>query len=397
MLSETTRSLVKATIPLLEQHGVDITRNMYSHMLGDNPELLNIFNRSNQATGNQPKALAATVLAAAKNIDDLTVLLPAVRQIGFKHRALQVKPEQYQVVGRYLLNSIKTTLNPPQEILDAWKEAYGVIADIFIKVEAEMYSNETWHGWKKFEITDKVKVNNSGNMVEVTVKPLDEKLKPALSKFNAGQYITVRTKPANNDGHYALRHYSMCDINDPQAIKFAVKISDDNQGHKGVVSHYLIDEATVGDQIELSAPAGDFQLDRKLMNSLKSPLVLLSAGSGVSPLLSLLEDQLQNGNKDRPIYWIQSNRKLIDVPFEKDAVELLKGKAQNYKNLQVITEKNNRIDKKWLDANIPENSDIYLCGSVSFMDSMLDLLTELDKHHDLHYEAFGPKMSTVKV
>lgn len=84
-----------------------------------------------------------------------------------------------------------------------------------------------------------------------------------------------------------------------------------------------------------------------------------------------------------------------DVPFVKDVDAELKQHASNYKNLQVITEKSARIDKQFLESNIPEKSDIYLCGSVPFMDAMLKHLKEISKHYNLHYEAFGPKMSTV--
>lgn len=396
MLSEKTIKLVKSTVPVLEQRGVDVTKNMYSHMLGENPDLLNIFNRTNQATGLQPKALAATVLAAAKNIDNLGVLLPAVRQIGFKHRALQVKPEQYGTVGKYLLASIKETLNPPEEVLEAWKESYGVIAKTFIDVEAEMYKTELWNGWKTFVISGKKKVNESGTMVEFSVDPVDESLKGALTKFVPGQYITVRTKPDNNDGHYALRHYSMSEIQGPDSLRFSVKFDDGKQGHQGLVSHYLIEKVNVGDKIELSAPAGDFELDKSLLNNKEVPLVLLSAGSGASPLLALLQEQLSEGSTERPIYWIQSNRLAADVPFVHDVDAELKQHASNYKNLQVITERSARIDKQFLESNIPaEKSDIYLCGSVSFMDAMLKHLKEISKHYNLHYEAFGPKMSTV--
>ncbi len=394
MLCEKTIRLVKSTAPVLQQRGVVITKNMYKHMLGENPDLLNIFNGTNQATGLQPKALAATIFAAAENIDNLGALLPVVRQIGFKHRALQVKPEQYGTVRKYLLASIKETLNPPEEILEAWKEAYDAIAKVFIDVEADMYKAELWPGWKAFVVSGKKKVNESGTMIEFSVDPVEDYLKGIIGRFVPGQYITVRTKPDNNDGHYALRHYSMSEIQVPNSIRFSVKFDDDNQGHRGLVSHYLIEKVNIGDKIELSAPAGDFELDRSLLNSENVPLVLLSAGSGASPLLALLQEQLSSGSAGRPIYWIQSNRLAADVPFVREVDAELKEHASNYKNLQVITEKSERIDKDFLQSNIPENSDIYLCGSVPFMDGMLEHLKEINKHHRLHYEAFGPKMST---
>lgn len=125
MLSQETRNIVRATVPVLEQHGVDITKTFYRNMLDDHKELLNIFNRVNQVKGAQPTALATTVLAAAKHIDNLEAILPHVEQIGHKHRALQIQPEHYPIVGKHLLNAIRQVLGDAAspEILNAWGEA----------------------------------------------------------------------------------------------------------------------------------------------------------------------------------------------------------------------------------------------------------------------------------
>src|SRR5690625_6309019 len=72
-------------------------------MFNDHPELLNIFNEANQKRGKQQQALANMVYEAAKNIDQLEVLLEDVQLIAEKHRGLQVKPEHYPIVGKYLL------------------------------------------------------------------------------------------------------------------------------------------------------------------------------------------------------------------------------------------------------------------------------------------------------
>ena len=93
MLSEQTREIVKQTVPVLEQHGTEITKVFYTRMFEAHPELLNIFNKSNQKQGKQQTALAQTVLAAAKHIDNLGAIVPNVNQIAHKHRALQVKEE----------------------------------------------------------------------------------------------------------------------------------------------------------------------------------------------------------------------------------------------------------------------------------------------------------------
>lgn len=115
-------------------------------------ELLNIFNHTNQKKGRQQQALANAVYAAATYIDNLEAIIPVVKQIGHKHRSLGIKAEHYPIVGTCLLRAIKEVAGAPDEVLNAWGEAYGVIADAFISIEAEMYE-EAAHkegGWKDF-------------------------------------------------------------------------------------------------------------------------------------------------------------------------------------------------------------------------------------------------------
>ena len=72
-------------------------------------------------------------------IDNLEAIIPVVKQIGHKHRSLGIKAEHYPIVGTCLLRAIKEVAGAPDEVLNAWGEAYGVIADAFISIEAEMY------------------------------------------------------------------------------------------------------------------------------------------------------------------------------------------------------------------------------------------------------------------
>ena len=142
MLSKKTIDIVKSTVPALKEHGLEITTVFYKIMFENNPEVKEMFNMDKQASGAQPKALAMTVLAAAQNIDNLEVLLPAVKKIGQVHVNTNVKPEHYPIVGKNLLIAIKEVLGDAatDEVLNAWAEAYKVIAQVFIDVEKDIYS-----------------------------------------------------------------------------------------------------------------------------------------------------------------------------------------------------------------------------------------------------------------
>lgn len=141
MLDQQTIAIIKSTVPVLQVHGTTITTTFYGMLFENHPELLNIFNHANQRQGRQQTALANAVLAAAMNIDQLENILPVVKQIAEKHRALGVLPEHYPIVGETLLAAIGQVLGDAAtpEIIDAWAKAYGVIADAFIGVEAQKY------------------------------------------------------------------------------------------------------------------------------------------------------------------------------------------------------------------------------------------------------------------
>lgn len=144
MLDQKTIEIIKSTVPVLKEHGLDITTHFYKRMFENNPEVKALFNMDRQSSGEQPKALAMTVLAAAQNIDNLGALLPVVERIGKRHVAVGILPEHYPIVGANLLLAIKEVLGDAatDEILDAWGQAYEVIADVFIDVEAEIYAQE---------------------------------------------------------------------------------------------------------------------------------------------------------------------------------------------------------------------------------------------------------------
>lgn len=398
MLSAQTRAIVKATVPVLEKQGTAITKVFYKNMLNEHKELLNIFNRVNQAKGAQPTALATTVLAAAKHIDDLSVLLPHVEQIGHKHRALQIKPEHYPIVGEYLLKAIKETLGAAAtpDILGAWGEAYGAIADIFISVEDRMYKEAAWAGWKPFEVVARERV--ASDIVEFTVKAKPES-GIDLSKLPivAGQYLTVNTHPTEQGNTYdALRHYSICSVSTDGGLRFSVKLEAAEGKPIGLVSEHLHNHVSVGDQILLSAPAGDFALSKDLVHQNDIPLVLLGSGVGVTPLLAMLEEQVI-ANPDRPVYWIQSAYDEERLAFKEHVDELL-AKVSKGKKVVVLTSSQPRIDGEFLAKEVPAGSDVYLCGSLDFMTSMISHFDVLEHQNDrIHYEPFGPKMSTVKV
>ena len=144
MLNQKTIDIIKSTVPVLKEHGVEITTTFYKRMFENNPEVKEMFNMDKQESGEQPKALAMTVLAAAQNIDNLEAILPAVQKMCKAHVNANVKPEHYPIVGENLLAAIKEVLKDAatEEVLNAWAEAYEVIAKVFVEVEKDIYIDQ---------------------------------------------------------------------------------------------------------------------------------------------------------------------------------------------------------------------------------------------------------------
>lgn len=140
-LSASTIAIVKSTGPALRQHGVAITTAMYARLFQDE-EVKAMFDQAAQASGEQPRRLAAAILGYAENIDKLGALDGAVARMVARHVETGVRSEHYPKVAAALLPAIRETLGEDvatDAVLDAWAEAYGFLANILIAKEAAAY------------------------------------------------------------------------------------------------------------------------------------------------------------------------------------------------------------------------------------------------------------------
>ncbi len=395
MLTQETIDIIKSTVPVLEVHGKEITTAFYNMLFENHPELLNIFNHANQREGKQPQALANAVYAAAAHIDHLEDILPVVKQIGEKHRALNILPEHYPIVGENLLAAIKKVLGDAAtpEIIDAWGKAYAVIADAFIGVEAEMYRETEeapggWRGFRPFVVDRKVK--ESDVITSLYLKPQDG---GAISSYLAGQYITVRVKP-EGETYSHIRHYSLSTAPGQDYYRISVKREDEAPGKPaGVVSTYLHDSVKEGDVLEVSAPAGSFTLD----TSSNIPLVLIGGGVGLTPMISMLETVLKE-QPDREVTYIHAalNEGFHAMREHVEKLDAAHDKLKSYvcyeKPLgQCTCHKTGYIHLPWLQEETSKDSAFYFCGPLPFMSAIYNALQAWGVPAErIHYEFFGP-------
>lgn len=395
-LDKETRDIVKATVPILQEHGSEITKRFYQLMFENHPELKNIFNQTNQRKGDQSKALANTVYAAAANIDQLEVILPHVKQISQKHRSLNIKPEHYPIVGKYLLLGMKDVLGEAanDDIIDAWEKAYGVIASVFIDIEKEMYEavENTVGGWTDFRDFKIVKkVVESDVITSFYLEPVDKNPFPT---FKPGQYITVKAE-INGEKYHHLRQYSLSTAPGVGTYRISVKREDaiDNNP-AGVVSTFLHENIHEGSTLPISAPSGDFVLDQACTR----PLVLISGGVGLTPMMSMLETVIKQ-QPDRDVIFIHAARS-GKFHAMKDRVDEIVQKHEPVAAYTVYDhpgaddeyDKAGYIDYNWLKSVLPTNdAAFYFCGPKGFMRAMYTNLKQLHvADEDIHFEIFGP-------
>jgi nitric oxide dioxygenase len=395
-MEQKVRQLIQETIPILQTSGEMLIKHFYERMFKFNPELRNVFNMTNQATGKQQNALANAVLAYAQHINDPSVLINTLKTIGHKHVSLNISKEQYEIVGNHLINSIKEILGDlaSEDILNAWTIAYTELADIMIEIEADLYSKNTikkggWIGWRQFEIF-KIEAETK-EIKSFYFAPLDKK---EIADFKPGQYISVKTKLVHEDLEQ-IRQYSLSSDFNENYYRVSIKKETDANYPDGVVSNMLHNKK-VGDIIELSPPSGTFYLD---IQDTK-PMVLISGGIGQTPLLSMLKSNQKSLQKKKTI-WIHACRNEQMHAFKKEIEEIqnssdwLKtffyyeamGKVDNY-----ATE--GRIDLMKIQNEILiDEAKYYICGPAQFIQHQYNVLVDLGvTKGNIFYEEFGPSL-----
>ncbi|MCF7530986.1 pyridoxamine 5'-phosphate oxidase family protein [Pseudomonas petrae] len=220
-----------------------------------------------------------------------------------------------------------------------------------------------------------------------------------LPRYTAGQHLPVRFLLEGQHSP-SIRTYSLSSAPSDSFVRISVK-------REGAVSSHLHDNVKVGDIVEARAPQGHFTVDAQE----RRPLVLLAAGVGITPLLSMFREVIYEGkriNRMRKTWIVQSARSVADLAFRDEITELASQGGDKVHALRLISkpetdakegdgfELAGRIDLELLKNLLPLNDyDYYLCGPAGFTQSLYDGLRAMRIPDDrLHAETFGP--STLK-
>ncbi|WDE98384.1 NO-inducible flavohemoprotein [Lentisphaera profundi] len=376
-LSQTTIDIVKATTPVVGANAEKITTTFYKIMFERYPMVKEFFNQTHQKAGKQQQALANAVVAYAMNIENLGALAGAVDGITERHASLNILPEHYPIVGECLLAAIAEVLGDAvtPEVADAWGEAYGFLADILIGVEKAKYAKTAekaggWNGYKEFKVAKKVK--ESASVTSFYFEAADGT--PVIS-YDAGQYISIKLE-IPGEGNI-VRNYSLSDWGG-ESLRISVK-------KDGMFSTHLHNEIKEGDTVKLNAPYGVFKLD-----SNSRPIVLVSGGVGLTPMLSMLH-KLSKTNSSRSVSFLHGTQNQSELAFENEIKELTQ--KSNFSVKTFFTEDNKRIGLEQLQEACDgvKETDFYICGPATMMKALYKSLKDWGvAEENIHYEYFGP-------
>ena len=243
-----------------------------------------------------------------------------------------------------------------------------------------------WQGIKEMVLTDKIRENE-----EVISFYFKSKDGSELVKHKPGQFIAVDINVEDEKYKNAKRTYSLSMKPNEETYRISVK-----RVEGGLISPYLHDSLEIGDTIKIPKPMGAFVLKE---NSDK-PLVLISAGIGITPLISMLYEAM---NTTRKIIFVQAVNNSSVQTFAKELKDI-EDKCSDMKSIVFYSsplehdiqgkdyDHEGRISSHWISKNLPMDGEFYFCGPPPFMDIINESLLELGvTKENINFEFFGPR------
>ncbi|MGV9906061.1 globin domain-containing protein [Streptomyces sp. NPDC003388] len=393
MLSEQSAVTVRATLPAVGAAIGEITERFYARLFEAHPELLrDLFNRGNQAAGVQKQALAGSIAAFATYLVNNPEQRPdaMLERIAHKHASLGIVPEQYPIVHEHLFAAIAEILGDAvtPEVAAAWTDVYWLMANALIAIEKRLYAQSEQQGWREWRVVERI--DETADVASFRLRPVDDGPVPG---YRAGQYVSVGVTLA--DGARQIRQYSLTAAPGSPERRFAVKrVAGDGAAPEGEVSNHLHAHVREGDVLQLSAPYGDLVLE-----DTGAPLLLASAGIGVTPMIAMLE-QLAIGGHRAPVTVVHADRSPAAHALRSDH-EAYTAKLPEAEPVFFYEQDAEGAGRPGLvdltDVEVAAGTRAYLCGPLPFMRAVRAQLIEKGvAPADIHYEVFGPDLWLAK-
>lgn len=303
--------------------------------------------------------------------------------------------------GLAVISALKRLVQQRQQfVLERERLSYEVKLAKSRWVVAE-HEKSSWNGWRKFRVAQKI--SECEDVFSFVLEPHDGKQIPG---FRPGQYLTFGLDIPGREKQ-VVRCYSLSSA--PADSNFyRVTIKKEKAPPKqpelppGVGSSFFVDVVKVGDLLNVEAPTGHFYLDMDR----QTPIVLLSAGVGITPVLSMAREIAATGSK-RETWFFFVCRSRADYMLKAE-VDRLAATCDNI-HVHICYSRPGKEDVKGKDYHsegrlnvdvlkevLPSNNyDYYMCGNGAFMASLYEGLIEWGvPDAKIHYEAFGP--ATIK-
>jgi nitric oxide dioxygenase len=393
LLSPASLSVVRATASVVAEHADQITAHFYPRMFAAHPELLRVFNQGNQATGEQSKALAGSVVAYAVQLIDPEApsFDHVMRRIAYKHVSLGIRPEQYTIVGEHLLASVAEVLGDAvtPEVAAAWGEVYWLFALQLVAEEARLYLQanvDPDQPTRPYRVVRRIE--ETADVVTLVLEPADDGPLPAVA---AGQYVSVFVDLPGGDRQ--PRQYTVSSTAVQTRLQITVRrVRGVGGAPDGRVSNRLHDHVQIGDVLDVSAPAGDF-----VLTPTESPILLASAGAGITTVLPIVE-QIARTQPQRTVIVAHADRRAQDHALRETVLHL--GREIDdftaYAWYESVDEGDTRSRRGLMDLTdipLPEDIQVFTCGPLPFMRHVRStLLSRGVPAARIRYEVFGPDL-----
>ncbi|RCK66031.1 Flavohemoprotein [Candida viswanathii] len=380
--------IIQDCVPILELLDIRLGDKFYKRLVKKHASLKPYFNETNNKLLRQPRAFAYTILMYAKHIEDLTPLQVLLNRIVSRHIGLQVKPEQYALLGEVFVETM-VDLFPPgfadSEFKEAWTVAYANLASMLINAERVEYSKKQWDGFREFRVTRLT--TECCDTKSFYITPVDGEPIPMPKR---GQYLCMRWH-LPNEKMETTRIYSISEFPKDNEYRLTVRYIPG-----GKVSGYIHNELQVGDSVFAGPPCGDCCYESR-----DSDMVVLAGGNGIAALMPVIEGGLQ---ENRNVKLLFSNRTTDSRAFG----ELLRTYKKVYGDRFAVIEYLSRrraidpVDVYYrrsltledLDFITPQH-DVYLIGPRSYMIMIDDYLSAKKIQFKMDY--YGPTVLNYKL
>ncbi|WP_085907861.1 2Fe-2S iron-sulfur cluster-binding protein [Kiloniella majae] len=313
---------------------------------------------------------------------------PEVRAFADAQRLVEIKVEEVRLVEKSLPTAWKfESYSPSLDLTGTWEEAEEVLS-----------TSKDRNAWRRYVVAKIEKESES--ISSFYLVPEDKK---ALADYEPGQYLPIRINvpcgPSKEEDKEVRRTYTISNAFNGRYYRLSIKREE-----AGLVSRHFHDHMKPGDIIEAQAPRGDFYLDKESTR----PVVFLSGGVGVTPMMAMAEALLEQEKKfprGRKIHFIHGARNGTDHAFGKytnalsiwfDCFDVYNAYSQPGSSdvLGKGFQAQGRVDLNLLREHLSlDDYDFYLCGPQKFMQSLYEVLSVLGVREErIRYETFGPSM-----